>query len=255
VLSPSNMARALLRSGGGHYRATYTHGITPPDGTEAEPDLQPITTTTNVWMDRIGHYRLVESNDQDGGREVILHTRQLAVMLRHGKLIHRPAHEPEPTRLLEEALGGPWAAWEIARRFADVTQREDPSTNPATVVYSLSKASVPRSVRGGFESDSPLRKWRETIALQSLSGEVRLEKATGLLSSARIDARFTLRRDGLPLSGQVRVDATVLDRGREKPISPPPAEELPVRQRTILEERALLGRPGTEGAARGRSGP
>jgi hypothetical protein len=123
-------------------------------------------------------------------------------------------------------------------------------------VFTLSKAAVPHSVRGGFESASPLRKWRETIALQSLRGEVRLEKTTGLLTAARIEARFTMRREGVPLSGLVRVEAALRDRGKVRPLSPPPAEELPVRQRTILEERGLLGRPGgSEGATRGRVGP
>jgi hypothetical protein len=257
ALNPTGLAQALVKGGGGEYRATTTEEITPP------PDKaggQPVgsTTKTTLYMDRIGHYRLVESNDLDGGREVVLHTsptlgRQLAVALRYGKLVRRPAHEPEPTRILEEALGGPWMTWEIARRFADIKRQEDPTSTPPTVVFTLSKAAVPRSVRGGFESSSPLRKWRETISLQALRGEVRLEKATGILTAARIEARFNLRREGTPLSGLVRVEATLRDRGKGPAISPPPAEELPVRQRTILEERALLGRP--ENAGRGRVAP
>ncbi len=256
ALNPSLLARALARGGGGQYRAVTTEEVTGPPDPERPPGENTngaLTTNTNLWMDRIGHYRMVESNDGDGGREVILHNRQLAVALRYGKLIRRPAHEPEPTRFLEEALGGPWTAWEIARRFADVKRTEDPAT--AQIVYTLSKAAVPRAVRGGFESASPLRKWRETIALQSLRGEVRLEKATGFLVSARLEARFTARRDGVPLSGLVRADANVRDRGRVAPISPPPAEELNVRQRTILDERALIGRAAGEGAGRGRGGP
>ena len=149
---------------------------------------------------------------------MILHSRQLAVALRYTKMIQRPAHEPEPTRLLEEALGGPWSAWEVVRRFAEVKRTEDPA---GAIVFTLTKAAVPRSVRGGFESDSLLRKWRETVLLQTLTGEVRLEKATGLLTSAKIEARFTLRRDGVPLTGLVRVDGTILGRGRQDPILTP----------------------------------
>jgi hypothetical protein len=76
-----------------------------------------------------------------------------------------------------------------------------------------------------------------------------------VLTSANLEARFTLRRDGAPLSGLIRVNASIEGRGRVDPISPPPAEELNVRQRTILEERALLGRSVGEGAGRGRGGP
>ncbi len=253
ALNPSTLAESLQKSGGGEYRAALTEEIAPPAGKEGAVET---TTNTTLNMDRIGHYRLSEVNDKDGGREVVLYARNLSVTLRYGKTIRRPAHEPEPTRFLEEGLGGPWTAWEIARRFAEIRRQEDPTSSPPTVVYTLSKAAVPRTVRGGFESSSPLRKWRETIVLQALRGEVRLEKATGVLTAARIEARFTLRRDGVPLSGLVRVDATLRDRGKAKPIAAPVAEELPVRQRTILEERALLQRTsGTEGAARGRGGP
>jgi hypothetical protein len=252
ALNPALLARSLQKAGGGHYKAVTTQEMSPAvEKGASEPNLQALTTTTNLWMDRIGHYRMVETNDQEGGREVILHNRQLAVQLRYGKLIRRPAHEPEPTRFLEEALGGPWMAWEIARRFADVKRTEDPRAQ--VVVFTLSKAAVPRSVRGGFESASPLRKWRETIALQTLRGEVRLDKATGMLSSARLETRFSLRRDGVPLTGAIRVEASLLDRGRGPAISAPPAEELPVRQRTILEERSLLApKPGVENSSRGR---
>jgi hypothetical protein len=257
ALNPSNLAQLLQKAGGGEYTATLTEEIIPPGGNGAGGGLG-VTTNTRLTMDRIGHYRLVESNDQDGGREVVLHTspaagRQLAVALRYGKLIRRPAHEPEPTRMLEEALGQPWTAWEVAGRFADIKRQEDPTSTPPTVVFTLTKAAVPRAVRGGFESSSPLRKWRESIALQTLRGEVRLEKTTGILTAARIETRFTLRREGTPLTGLVRVEATLRDRGKGRPISPPPAEELNVRQRTILDERALLGRPGgNESAGRGR---
>jgi hypothetical protein len=254
ALNPTLLARNLQKAGGGHFKAVTTHQMSPTvEKGASEPNLVSTTTNTNLYMDRIGHYRLVENNDLEGGREVTLHSRQLAVALRYGKLIRRPAHEPEPTRFLEEALGGPWSAWEIARRFADVKRTEDPRAQPPAVVFTLSKAAVPRAVRGGFESDSPLRKWRETIAPQTLRGEVRLDKATGLVTAVNLETRFTLRRDGVPLSGAVRVEATLQNIGREKPISAPPAEELPTRQRTILEERALLGpKPGTDNSTRGR---
>jgi hypothetical protein len=259
ALNPAQLARMLQRAGGGQYRGLTTQEITAPGepgekGTP-EPSVDATTTTTNLWMDRIGHYRMVENNDLDGGREVILHNRQLAVALRYTKMKRRPAHEPEPTRFLEEALGGPWSAWEIARRFADVKRTEDSSQGTPAVVFTLTKAAVPRAVRGGFESDTPLRKWRETIAPQSLRGEVRLDKATGLLTSVRIEVRFSVKRDGVPLSGLVRATGEIRDRGRVPPISAPPAEELNGRQRTILDERALLGRAAGEGAGRGRGGP
>ena len=51
--------------------------------------------------------------------------RELAVALRYGKMIRRIAEEPEPTRILEEALGAPWAAWEVVAGAA-ATERGAP---------------------------------------------------------------------------------------------------------------------------------
>ena len=65
-------------------------------------------------VDRAGNYRFREENDRDGGREVVLYGRELAVALRYGKMIRRVAEEPEPSRMLEEALGAPWAVFELA---------------------------------------------------------------------------------------------------------------------------------------------
>ena len=63
-----------------------------------------------------GNYRIVENNDRDGGREIVVRGRDLYVALRYGKMIRRAAEQPEPDQLLQEALGGPWAAWQILRR-------------------------------------------------------------------------------------------------------------------------------------------
>jgi hypothetical protein len=244
ALLPAAVARALRRAGGGHFHASNTFDVAP--GTDPERPEGPrdaVTTTTDIWIDRAGQYRMIENNDRDGGREVVLYGRDLAVGLRYGKLVRRSAREPEPSELLEQGLGGPWAAWEIARRFADVDRREDLATGSRTLLYRMSKASEPRAVKAVFGAGSPLRQWRESVAVDSLSGAVRLDPNLGFIS-ARMEVSFSLQRDGKPLRGLIRQEAFVRDWGRVPPIAPPQAESLEPRQRTILEERALLGRAG-----------
>jgi hypothetical protein len=244
ALMPAAVARALRRAGGGHFHASNTFEITPgsdPDKPEGPRDA--VTTATDIWIDRAGQYRMIENNDRDGGREVVLHGRELAVGLRYGKLVRRAAREPEPSDLLDQGLGGPWAAWEIARRFADVDRREDQATGSRTLLYRMNRSPVPRTVKAGFGAGSPLRQWRETVAVDSLSGAVRLDPSLGFIS-ARMEVSFSFQRDGKPLRGLIRQEAFVRDWGRVSPIAPPQAESLEARQRTILEERALLGRAG-----------
>jgi hypothetical protein len=242
AVTPTALALSLRRTGGGHFHAVTTFEISPGENPEKpEGPVESIVTTTDVWMDRTGQYRMLENNDKDGGREVISHGRELAVGLRYGRLIKRNAREPEPTKLLEESLGGPWAIWEMARRFAEVDRREDQSTGAKTVLFPLQKADSPQPVKAGFGGASPLRQWRDTVSVEALSGAVRLDPS-GAFISTRMDVVFSLRREGRPFYGAARVEAFVKDRGKVNPIAPPRADELVPRQRTILEERALLGR-------------
>ena len=165
ALTPGTLALSLKRTGGGHFHAVTTFEISPGENPEKpEGPVETIVTTTDLWMDRTGQYRMAEKNDKDGGREVVLHGRELALGLRYGRMIKRTAREPEPTRMLEEALGGPWAIWEMARRFAEVDRREDQSTGTKTVLFPLQKADSPQPVKAGFGATSPLRQWRDSVA-------------------------------------------------------------------------------------------
>ena len=242
ALAPPQMAKTLRAVDGARYRATTTFEITTPALRErGDTAKDTVVTTTDVVIDKTGHYRMTELNDRDGGREVVLHGRQLAVGMRYGKLIRRPAREPEPTRLLEEALGSPYAAWEVMRAFARVSKQEDRSTGNPTLLYRFTKASDRQSIQAGFASTSPLRQWRDTITVESLSGAVRLDM-NKVFISGRFDVSFSLKRGEETLVGVIRVEAFVRDRGAVPAITAPVAEVLEPRQRPILEERALLGR-------------
>jgi hypothetical protein len=203
-----------------------------PEGTGKGP-RDSVTTKTELWLDRRGQYRLVEKNDQDGGREVVRYAHDLAVALRHGKTIRRPALEPEPTRFLEEAVGGPWAAWETVRRFATVTR------GPAGYQIARNAAHVV-VVHSG--QGNGLRRWRDNVEVQELAGEARVDPKTGALLAYTLNAHFTATRpDGVPLNGELAVQSRIDSIGSTAPVVPPAAEELEPRPRSILEERALLG--------------
>lgn len=228
ALQPAHAVAALKQLGGAHFRGTSRFRLSANGDTTA----QALSTTTDVWIDRSGHYRLVENNDQDGGREVMLFGRELAVALKYGKMIRRPAQEPEPTRLLEEALGAPWAAWETVRREAAVEATGAPG------LYRISKRAEAAPPPGPA---TPLRQWRDTVAVQALSGEARLDPKTGALLGFKLATRFTARRGKLPLAGEITVETQIDGVGRTPAINRPVTEELTARQRTILEEKALLG--------------
>jgi hypothetical protein len=235
ALQPAALVAGLRRLAGAHFHATATFRVSAAGGPDAG-GKDAITTTTDLWIDKQGNFRLAESNDQDGGREVVRVGSELAVALRYGKLIRRPAQDPEPQRFLEEGVGSPWAAWDTVRRFVGVV----PAGNRA---FRLQKAAEPRPAPAAATA---LRKWREAAEVEALAGEARLD-AKGGLQGFSLNARFRADRDGTAIEGEIAVAASV--EVATAPVTMPAAETLPVRQRTILEERALLGGLGGRAAS------
>ena len=227
AVQPAALVAGLRRLSGAHFHATAAFQVSAAGAPDAG-DRDAVTTTTDLWIDKQGNFRLAESNDQDGGREVVRVGSELAVALRYGKLIRRPAQEPEPQRFLEEAVGAPSAAWDTVGRFVQLV----PAGNRA---FRLTTASEPRPAPAAATA---LRKWRETVEVQSLVGDARLD-ASGGLQAFSLGAHFRAARDGTPIEGEIAVAASV-EQGAD-PVTMPVAETLPARQRTILEERVLLG--------------
>jgi hypothetical protein len=225
AVQPSAIVASLRAQLGAHYHATIMFRISAP-GSEAS-GKDSVTTTTDLWLDKQGHFRLLETNDQDGGREVVRVGNELGVALRYAKMIRRPAQDPEPQRFLEEAVGQPWAAWDLVARYLSV--------EPAGQTMRLSRRAQPGPV---VAATTDLKKWHESVEVESLTGEAQTSPAG--LQAFSIKARFHAKRDAQPIEGEIAVEAKVDEIGAVAAVAMPETEALPVRQRTILEERALL---------------
>jgi hypothetical protein len=235
ALRPDVFAAALKRIGGAHFHATSRFAVGPSGGT---PNV--VTTTTDVWVDRTGNYRFVEQNDRDGGREVVLHGRELAVALRYGKMIRRVAEEPEPSRLLEEALGAPFAVFDLVARRARVTRAgTDMIGGARATVFELKPSDGAGSDPG--PALPGLRKWRNTASIDELSGRIVVDDATGALVRCDLTAKFaTADGEQKPVQGNVEVHTVLSDVASTPAIEKPAAEDLAMRQRTLPEQRELL---------------
>ncbi|MDB4983206.1 MAG: hypothetical protein JWM82_3958 [Myxococcales bacterium] len=243
ALSPAYFARALHHVGGAHFHGTarFAAGMDAPD--------DGVTTTTDVWLDRGGNWRLAEVNDRDGGRDVALVGRELFVALRYGKMIRRVAEEPEPTRLLEEALGAPWAAWEIVRPQVAIERIGTKLVGgPKATEYGLARAAA-RTDDQTAPAPAGLRAWRAHVTVDEVSGHALVDDATGALVQIELAAKFTTKRDGHDLHGALDVHGTLSDLTTTAPVMAPPSEELALRQRLVPEQRELLaGLPSSRGA-------
>ncbi len=228
ALRPEAAVAGMRKLAGGHWHATATFRISPVGADAGSPEA--ITTTTDLWMDKAGNFRLVESNDQANGREVVRVGGELALAISGGRLVRRPAQEPEATRYLKEALGAPWAAWDTVRLYTNV-ERDGGGLR-------LSLRSAPLA---GTPAATPGRRWRDSVQVQSLEGHAELHAGTRALQSFALRARFTAKREHMPIQGEIVVDGRLLETGASAPVAMPDAGILPSRQRTTLDERALLG--------------
>ena len=106
--------------------------------------------------------KLVTEDGVYGLGDATLNGRELAVALRPGKSSRRAAQEPEPTRIVEEAVGAPWAAWETVRRFAKL--RGD-----RTAAADLKQAGL---LRGAREVAPPERELADEAAQAQMVREI-----------------------------------------------------------------------------------
>ncbi len=254
AVRPERFAPAFRKLGRAHFRgvARFDAG---PDGVP----MDSVSTETDIWMDDQGNWRLVELNDKDGGREIVMHGRELAVALRYGKMIRRPAEDPEPQRLLEEGLGAPFAAWDLLRDVAGVDDFGGENRGGRKVhVYKVTKSRRPTD-QPPVVDPADRRAWRRTLVAGSVEGTVVIDDATGLPLQADLRAKYTMRRPGggsvgaggnstnapsaadIPMQGAVEVRTSIEEIGQSPPIARPEAENAPIRQRTVPEEKALLG--------------
>jgi len=250
VLAPAAQAAALADLGGAHFHATATFRVEPlakdPSADGTVPASPPtITTTTDLWLDRLGNFRLVESNDQDGGREIIRVGKEVAVALRYGKMVRRAAQDTESSRFLVEALGAPWAVWEVVRRQVEV----DGGTAGGYRVK-LSRRAV--AWPPGFPAVVGLRKWRESAEVKTLEGRATVGPDGRTLIAFACKASFQAIRDAVPVEGDMSVTSSLDQVGSVAAIVMPSVDGLHPRQRTILEERALLGGLGAAISSAGK---
>jgi hypothetical protein len=232
VLRPDAYAAAIRKLGGGHYHGTAKLAVGPAG---AEPTT--VATTTDVWLDRGGNYRMHEENDQDGGRDVVLHGRELAVALRYGKMVRRVAEEPEPSQLLEQGLGAPWSLYELVAPRAAAAAA---GGNGKSTVFTLTLGEgrdAPPSAAGPLYG---MRAWRGSAKIEALDGKVVADDATGALTAVDLSARFSAKGPAGPVTGTFDVHAALSEVGSVPAIARPEADELALRQRTVPEQRELL---------------
>jgi hypothetical protein len=245
LVLPAELAKALIARGGAEVSGS-THFVLSPKVPGGVLGEQNITNTTELALDGQGHYNLKEQNDHDGGRLVHFSGQEIAVKLRYGKLIKRTARGAEPNELLAQALGQPWAAWELMSTRAAVTQSAA-ADGTQTLTLALATSRVPAPVQAQWDG---LAAWRKTAEPTKLQGTLTYLPATGpmpaTLIAADISGEFVAKVQSAgathDVSGKIEIHFQTKNVGKTAvPGMPDDAEIAWTKQRTVLEERALLG--------------
>jgi len=155
--------------------------------------------------------------------------------------VRRPMLPAEADAILAEAMGAPYAAWEVLAGYVAAT-----ATAPDSFVIQRAEKPVPPG-----KPASKLRAWRETVVVDSAQGTAKTDRA--LVTKCDLQGTYKASREGTPLVGEVTVAAAIDDAGKVPPQVLPDVPPMPTRQRTTLDERALLGGlPGFQGSTKSR---
>ena len=249
LLLPQKLAQVLIARKGAQVKARTEFHVSVPQG-QSGAFAQDIVTTAEVLLDQHGHYSLQEENDRDGGRAVFFNGEEIAVKLRYGKLIKRSGRGAEATEILEQALGGPWAAWELFASSSTFTAAPAAADGTVTLTLTLRPSKTADSTQSPRRLPEGLSTWRKTAVPKDVKGTLRYlpggESLPATLVAAEISGSFSadVKNAGgsHKVEGQVQIQLQTVGIGQTAALPiPEDAEQAWTRQRTILEERALLG--------------
>ncbi len=231
LTQPEELVRALSLSGralderlGAHkMNATATLKL-------ALPDRQAVLEETfAVESDGRGGVHLVHDNSRGNGFEAVALADQLYVKPRYGKFVKRKIEADELERLRTTAEATAASDLRLVERFVQVREAGTASVaGHAGVKLSLSARPTPDAKVVETESG---KKWRETVDVRYIDGDVVLDAKSGAPLSVRLDTQYTFVRDGKPVqatlaykqttaaaTGAVAAPADFVTLGRPRPM-------------------------------------
>jgi hypothetical protein len=208
-----------------------------------EPDAhEKLDVTARIEYADAQRFRALVENSGDQGREIILADGHLYLRPRHGAFHRRPpTDEHEPAGWRDDVYAELAGHLELLAPGLAVRDggAADVAGRPARRIE-LARAETPRELPAAASSQ---RAWRSTVEVESLSGEIVLDRETGVPLRARIEGVTRARRDQRLVRMHVVVEHQIEAIGQAVAIAPPPEEQwvdTPVRSREVAEREHLL---------------
>jgi hypothetical protein len=235
LTQPEELVRALSMSGreldqrlGAHRMdANSSLKLTLPGQTP-----QSLDESFMVETDGLGAVHVMHDNSRGNGFEAVSQTDDFYVRPRHGKFVRRKAEGDELARLRTTAETAAAADLRLLQRFVYVHRAGTASVaGHAGVRLSLSARASPERATADNE---PGRKWRESVSVRYIDGDVVLDARSGAPLAVRLDASYAFLRDGKTLQAALSYKQTTS--------TGPSAIASPAEWTTLSRPRPMLDR-------------
>jgi hypothetical protein len=241
LAQPAQLERALELAGPARDAQLGAHRFEASGTLKVEPPGKPAETLGETWKldsDGKGALHLTHENDRKGGMEAIVAGGMLFVRPRFGKFTARKP-EPDEVERLRSAFEGQ-AADELEPVLHALSVREEARTTVAArPAVKLKLSALPSPPSPPKEKD-PTRKWRESVQVRYIDGELALDAASGALLSARLSIAYTFEREGVkgPFTTTLSYNASTT--ALEPIAAPGDFVMAPHRTRPMLDRGELL---------------
>jgi hypothetical protein len=209
LTQPEELVRALSLSGKALDERLGAHKMDATQTTKlAVKDQQPVTLeeTFAVQADGHGAVHVVHDNSHGNGFEAVALADDLYVKPRYGRFVKRKVEGDELERLRTTAETAAASDLRLVERFVQI--REAGTANVAGHAGVKLALSARPSPDAKVVETEPGRKWRETIDVRYIDGDVVLDAKTGAPLSVRLEAQYNFVRNGKPVQATLAYKQT-----------------------------------------------
>jgi hypothetical protein len=241
LTKPEELLRAVGLPGREVDKRIGAHRLEASSALKIEAPGRAVETLDETWLldsDGKGALRVVHENNRGGGNEAVVTAGELYVRPRYGRFVRRRPEGDEVDRLRAQTEGVAADYLGLVERWLQV--REDGHIQVAGRPGLKLKLSATASPAPGPKETDPGRRWRESVAVRYVDGDVVLDAASGALLAARLEASYTFEREGVKGPFAVTLSYKQTGAAPEAIAAPADAVSSPHRTRPMLDRQELL---------------
>lgn len=225
--------------------------VQPFEGPAAwESQVATLVENRAVELDKSGALRLSNQNDHGQGFDAVWDKQSLYLRVNGGPYVKRPAEPDEVDQLRALSYETGTGLWGLLGPYLYLSQPSE-TTRLSRAAWTV-KLSPKEASEQKPSSDGPGQSWRKDVVIDSLDGQVTIDRQTGVPVDLALSLRFQTKRGSVPRgtadSGGERVQIEVQHTlklsalGEQVAAVTPPSEWIaaPSRPRPMQEKQELL---------------